>query len=188
MNKRVLVAITGASGVRIGIRLVEVLSKSHPVDIIITQGAIKVAELEESLSQNVLFEKLSNYGKVYYENDFSSPYASSSSAPEKMIIAPASMKTIAMIALGISDNLVTRAALSMIRLRRTLVVAPRETPLGVLELQNLLRLAQLGVRIVPLMVAFYFKPEKISDIIDFLVGKIMDAAEIENDLYPRWGQ
>jgi len=191
MQKRVLLAITGASGVRVGFRLAEYLSRRRDTiifDIVISEGALKVAYLEEGMERESVLETLSRYARVYLEHDFSSPYASSSNAPDVMIIAPASMKTVALIASGIAENLIVRAALSVLRLRRRLVVAPRETPLGIVELENMLKLARAGAIITPLMVAFYHKPENIGDIVDFLVGKLLDAAGIENKLYRRWGE
>ena len=191
MKKRVLLAITGASGVKIGFRLAEFLAHRRDTisfDIIISEGALKVAYLEEEMEKESVLETLSKYAKVYLEHDFASPYASSSNAPDVMIIAPASMKTIAQLASGIAENLIVRAALSVLRLGRKLVVAPRETPLGIIELENMLRLARAGAIIAPLMVAFYHKPENIDDIVNFLVGKLLDAAGIENKLYRRWGE
>ncbi len=171
-----------------GLRVAEVLSSlNHTLEIVVTRGAIEVAKYEENIGEEELLRTLSRYGKIYDENDYSSPLASSSNAPEAMIIAPASMKTVALIANGLSINLVSRAALSMLRLGRPLVVAPRETPMGIAELRNLLRLASMGARIVPLCIAFYHRPQSLDDMVDFLAGKILDTLGIENNLYKRWG-
>jgi len=187
--KSVSVAITGASGIRVALRLLEVLS-SISIElkgVIITEGGLEVALHEEGITKNRMLDILSNYAKVYMEDDFRSPLASSSNQPDAMIIVPASMKTIASIAYGMQHNLVTRAALAILRLGRKLVVAPRETPLGLAELENLLRVAKLGALIVPLCPGFYHRPQSLSDIVDFLVGKILDVLGIQHNLYRRWG-
>ncbi len=184
----VAIAITGASGVRIGVEVVRALSEAgvEIKGIIISRGAYAVAKYEEEIEAEELRRQLSEFGPVYSDDDFSSPLASSSNQPDAMAVVPASMKTIAGIANGYSDNLVVRAALSILRLGRRLVVAPRETPMGVIELENLVRLARAGALIVPLCVAYYHKPRTIDDITRFLAGKVLDALGIENSLYKRW--
>ena len=182
------VAITGASGVRYGIRLISVLPELgvKVEGIIVTRSARLVAEVEEGIAGERLVEQLSRYGPVYEENDFTSPLASSSSSPDCMAIVPASMKTVSMIANGLELNLVARAALATLRLRRPLAVAFRETPLGVAELTNLLRLAKMGAVVLPLAPGFYGNPRTIDDLVDFMVGKILDSLGVSNDLYKRW--
>lgn len=152
-----------------------------------TRGALEVAKHEEGLDEPQAIEMLARYAPIYMEDDFTSPLASSSSQPDAMIIVPASMKTIGLLAHGIPSNLVTRAALAVLRLGRRLVVAPRETPLGVAELRNLLSLAEMGALIVPMTLAFYNKPSSLDDAIDFVVGKILDSLGIEAGIYKRWG-
>ena len=181
-------AITGASGVRVGVETVKALHENNVKlkGIIVTRSAIIVAKHEEDLSPNEFISWLEKYSTVYMEDDFASPLASSSNQPDEMAIVPASMKTIASIAHGYSNNLVSRAALAMLRLGRKLVVAPRETPIGVFELENMLRLAKAGVIIVPFCIGYYTKPRTIDDVTRFLVGKILDALGVENQLYKRW--
>jgi len=185
----VSVAITGASGVRVGLRVVEALAEAgvRLEGIILTRPALEVARVEEGLEPGELRARLSRHSRVYGEDDFDSPLASSSSQPDAMAIVPASTKTVALIAHGIASNLVARAALAILRLRRRLVVAPRETPLGVAELENLLRLARMGAVVTPLTPGFYARPESVDDIVDFLAGKILDALGVPNNLYRRWG-
>ena len=182
------VAITGASGVRYGLRLISVLPGLgvRVRGIIVTRSAKVVAEVEEGIPREKLAELLSSYGPVYEEDDFTSPLASSSSSADCMAIVPASMKTVAMIANGLELNLVARAALATLRLRRPLAVAFRETPLGVAELENLLRIARMGAIVLPLAPGFYGNPSTIDDLVDFMVGKILDALGVSNDLYKRW--
>lgn len=186
----VSVAITGASGVRVGILVVEELVRLG-VDVkgvIVTRGALEVAKHEDGVDPEELVEKLSGIAPVYGEDDFTSPLASSSNQPEAMAVVPASMKTVGLIANGIASTLVARAALAILRLGRRLVVAPRETPLGVVELENLVRLARAGALVVPLCVAYYHGPRSIDDITRFLAGKVLDALGItRHRLYRRWG-
>ncbi len=186
--KKIAIALTGASGIRYGLRLVEALSSIEKVEIagiMYTENALKVAEVEGIKKGNFL-KLLKNYGKVYDENDYDSPLASSSSIPDCMIICPASIKTIGLIANGIPLNLISRAGLAFLRMKRPLAVAFRETPLGSAEIENLLRLSKLGAIILPLSPGFYSKPKSIEDLVDFMVGKILDSLHISNNLYKRW--
>jgi 4-hydroxy-3-polyprenylbenzoate decarboxylase len=184
----VSLAITGASGVRVGLRVLEALNSLgvKVVGVILTEAAVKIARVEEGLSKDALERAVRRYATLYWEHELDSPLASSSSQPEAMAIVPASTKTIALLAGGIASNLVARAALSILRLRRRLVVAPRETPLGVAELENILKLARMGAVIVPLCPAFYIRPRSIDDLVNFMAGKVLDALGVSNNLYPRW--
>jgi 4-hydroxy-3-polyprenylbenzoate decarboxylase len=185
--EEISVAVTGSSGVRVALRFLEVASRHLDITgIIVTRGALKVALYEEGMQEGELLEALSGYSKVYMEDDMASPLASSSSQPDAMVIVPASMKTVGLIAGGIPLNLVARAALAILRLRRRLVVAPRETPLGVAELENLAAIARMGGIIVPLTLSFYIRPRSVDDLVDFAVGKIMDALGVEVEVYRRW--
>ncbi|MCE4599053.1 MAG: UbiX family flavin prenyltransferase [Desulfurococcales archaeon] len=185
----VSVAITGSSGIRIALHLLGIIDKLDNIrvkGIIVTDGAIKVAMYEEDMNENEFIETLESHSRVYRDNDFTSPLASSSNQPDAMIIVPASMKTVGLIANGIPSTLTARAALAILRLGRRLVVAPRETPLGLIELRNLLRLAESGAIIVPMCIGLYNKPSSLKDILDFLAGKILDALQIDNRVYKRW--
>jgi len=189
--RRVAFAITGASGIRVGLRAVEAAARIgvEIVGVIITRGAVEVARHEEGLSRDELVAHVEKYAPLYWEDDFTSPLASSSNQPDAMAIVPASMKTVAMIAHGISSNLAVRAALAVLRLGRRLVVAPRETPVGIVELENMLRVARAGAVVVPLCVGYYHKPESVEDITRFLAGKVLDGLGLEeHGLYRRWGE
>lgn len=188
--RSVSVAITGSSGVRVALRLLEVI-KSLGIEVrgvIVSDGAFNVAFYEEGLSREEFESILSRYSKVYTDNQFEAPLASSSNQPDAMVIVPASMKTLGLIANGIPATLTSRAALAILRLGRKLVVAPRETPLGVAELYNMLKLARMGVLIVPMTIAFYNKPKTLDDMINFVVGKILDVLGVETKVYRRWGE
>lgn len=188
MVRSLSVAITGSSGVRVALRFLEVAASVglEVRGVIVSEGAFNVAFYEEGLGREELKGVLSRYSRVYTDDQLESPLASSSSQPEAMVIVPASMKTIGLIAHGIPSTLTSRAALAILRLRRRLVVAPRETPLGVAELSNMLRLARMGALIVPMTLAFYNKPRSLEDAVDFVVGKIFDALGVEVELYRRW--
>ncbi len=188
--RSVSVAVTGASGFRVALRVVQTLHDAGVEirGVIVTRGALLVAKYEEGLDEEEALREFSVYARVYGEEDFASPLASSSNQPDAMAVVPASMKTVAAIANGYSSNLVSRAALAILRLGRRLVVAPRETPLGVAELRNLLDLAMAGAVIVPLCLGFYHKPRSVEDLVDFAAGKVLDALGVEgHGLYKKWG-
>jgi 4-hydroxy-3-polyprenylbenzoate decarboxylase len=182
------VALTGASGIIYGIKLLEAINKLkiNIKGIIYSKGSIEVAKAEEGISEDVYIKILRSYGEVYDENNFNSPLASSSNISKCMVICPASMKTVGLIANGIPMNLVSRAALAHLRLKRPLVIAFRETPLGTSELINLLKISRYGGIIMPLSPGFYSNKSSIDDMINFMVGKILDALNIQNNFYKRW--
>ncbi len=192
------VAITGASGVIYGLRLIEVLLKENIVtsriDVVVSKGAKRVIMHEmgsraDEVVQRILMKFPDARGKVrlYEEDDFSSPFASSSSAPQAMVVIPCSIKTLGEIVSGIASNVIVRGALSVLRLGRPLVLVPRETPLGMVELELMLRAARLGAHIVPAMPGFYHNPSSVEDLVDFVVGKVLDVLDIKHRLYRRWG-
>ncbi len=152
--------------------------------VIATKAAQQVALHEEGVD---LADALRGLGaRLYWEDEIDAPYASSSRAVDAMVVAPCSMRTLAAIAAGLSDNLVTRAALAHLRLGRRLVLVVRETPLGVAELRNMLRAAEYGAVILPAAPGFYHRPRTVGDMVDFVVGKILDVLGIEHGLYSRW--
>jgi len=171
-----IVGITGASGIIYGKRMIEALKGRKP-HIIITNGAREVARLEGV--------KVPEKG-VYGEKDFEAPFASGSAPADVMIVCPCSMKTLSAIANGYSDNLLTRAADVVIKEGGKLVLVIREMPLSAIHLENALKLARLGVVIMPASPGFYAKPKGVADLVDFVVGRALKAAGIENKLYKRW--
>jgi 4-hydroxy-3-polyprenylbenzoate decarboxylase len=181
---RIVVAITGASGVVYGKRLLEVLSeKSIETHLIISKeaGELIVSELSSKRDD---IEKLANH--VYQMNDLLSPLSSGSFITDGMIIVPCSAKTLAGIANGYSDNLILRTAEVAIKQGRKLILVPRETPLSAIYLENMLKLARLGIVILPAMPAFYHNPKSINELVDFIVGKILDSLNVEHNLFKRW--
>ncbi len=183
-EKKIVVAITGASGVVVGIRLMEQLRDRHYSVIgLVSQSAMRV--IEHELGGDFMLPEGIEY---YDEFDASAPINSSSYPIAHMVIAPCSMKTLSAIAHGYTASLIARAADNQLRTGRPLIIAPRESPLSASHLENMLKLKQAGAIIFPLMIGFYHRPKTVADITDFLVGKILDLLNIPNDLYQRWGE
>jgi 4-hydroxy-3-polyprenylbenzoate decarboxylase len=181
---RIVVAVTGASGVIYGKRLLEVLrEKKVETHLIVSRAAEKVIRHELETSKKDL-ERLATC--AYDVDDLAAPLMSGSFKTDSMVIAPCSMKTLSGIVHGFADNLILRAADVALKEKRRLVVVPRETPLSAVHLRNMLQAAKLGVFVVPTMPAFYHKPEKVDDLVDFVVGRILDCLGIEHQLYKSW--
>ncbi|MFB0841862.1 UbiX family flavin prenyltransferase [Paenibacillus oleatilyticus] len=197
MKRPWVVGITGASGAAYGVRLCRfLLSAGEDVHLIVTDAGWRV--LKEELgwdaskrqeSVRLHFEADNWPGKLEYVpvQDIGAKTASGSFRTQGMVVVPCSMGTLSGIANGASDNLLERTADVMLKEGRKLIVVPRETPLHAIHLENMLKLARLGVRILPAMPAFYQGPQTLDDMIDFVVGKILDCMEIEHQLYKRWG-
>ncbi len=188
--KKIILGLTGASGsvyfLRLARRLLEqeiqlhVVASAQGEKVLHYETGVTLEDQVKSWRQsgaNILLEDNSN---------LFSAAASGSSRFDAMAIVPCSMSTLAMLAHGMTQTLLTRAADVMIKERRKLVLVPRETPLSTVHLKNMTELSQLGATILPAMPGFYGKPESMDDLIDFVVGKTLDALEIENDCYKRW--
>jgi 4-hydroxy-3-polyprenylbenzoate decarboxylase len=176
----IVVAITGASGAAIGVRLLEALS-DHTVHLIVSRGAQAVMAYEMGREPDL--------PATYHWNadDLAAPIASSSRSPAAMVIAPCSMKTLSAVAHGYANDLIVRCAEIMLRLNRPLVLMPRETPLSLPAIENM-RLAKLaGAVILPPVAAYYPKPQTVEEITDFFAGKVLDVLGLEHNLYRRWG-
>lgn len=181
---RLVVAITGSSGVVYGVRLLEVCRDlGIDTELIISKSAETILRLELEKKADEL-EKLAS--KVYSPDDMTAPIASGSYKTDGMIIAPCSMKTLGAIASGVSDNLITRAADVTLKQERRLVLVPRETPLNLIHLENMAKLKRAGATILPASPAFYIKPREISDLVDFIVGRILEMFGTEHELYSSW--
>jgi 4-hydroxy-3-polyprenylbenzoate decarboxylase len=180
----VVVAITGASGAVYGITLLMELKKMGvKTHLILSRWARHTIELETGFSPEEIAAAADH---CYPADDLSAPVASGSFRHRGMVVAPCSMKTLAAIAHGYSDNLIARAADVTIKEGRRLVLMPRETPLSPVHLENMLRLARLGVVIMPPMPAFYHHPQDLQDVILQTAGRAMDLLGIENGLVRRW--
>ncbi|MEO5360936.1 MAG: UbiX family flavin prenyltransferase [Nitrospirota bacterium] len=190
---RLVAAITGASGAILGIRAVTELLRTSEVHLVISQSAFSIIAHETGHTWGAApVESLRDYFKssrLYYydEGDLDSPIASGSFRTDAMAVVPCSMKTLSAIANGYASNLTARAADVTIKEGRKLIICPREMPLSAIHLENMLKLARLGVVVAPPVPAFYHRPETISDVVDFIVGKILDQLNIEHNLFRRWG-
>ncbi len=183
-NIKIVVGITGSSGVIYGIKLLYFLKKSEiETHIVLSKWAEKNIEIETDESV-VEVKKLASF--EYKENDMAASISSGSFKTDGMIIIPCSMKTLASIANGYDDNLISRAASVTIKENRKLVIVPRETPLSQIHLSNMLKLAKIGVTILPAMPGFYHRPKTINDLILHIVGKTLDQFEINNEVFKRW--
>jgi 4-hydroxy-3-polyprenylbenzoate decarboxylase len=184
MKKKIVLGITGASGAPYARRLLQVLRERDDVEfgVCVSQTAPEVWALE---CGGDLREAAGV--PVWGLRDYKAPFASGSAGWPAMVIVPCSMGTAARIAHGISDTLLTRAADVILKERRTLIVVPRETPLGLVHLENLTQLARLGALVLPAMPAFYGKPATLDDAIDTVVGRILGHLGLEHDLLRRWG-
>ena len=183
---KVVVCVTGASGAIYAKRLLEVLKeKNVEISLIISNSAKKIIEHELNMKCND-FIKLAD---EYYDNDdFFSPLASGSNKFDAAIVIPCSMKTLSSIANGYSSNLIVRVCDIALKEKRKLILMPREMPFSAIHLENMLKLAKLGVVIMPPIPAFYNEPKTIDDLINFVVGRVLDILGIENDLFKRWGE
>lgn len=181
---KLVIGMTGASGVIYAIRLLEVLRKSKIESHLVMTPAAKITVAAETDYSIQAVEKLAS--KVYRYNDIAAAISSGSFKTDGMIVVPCSMHTLGAIASGVAENLLLRAADVMMKERRTLVLVPRETPLSLIHIENMERLARAGVCILPAMPGFYERPKSVSQMVDHLVGKILDVVGIENDLYRRW--
>lgn len=178
---RLVVAMTGASGQIIGKRLLEEL-RGHEVHLVVSKGAELTMKYELPGVTPEALPCVRRYG----EKELDAAISSSSFLTDGMAVAPCSMKTLAALAHGLSDNLVTRAAEIHLRTRRRLVLVPRETPLSTMAVENMLRCAQAGAIILPPTIAYYNKPKSLEDATDFFVGKILDNLGIPTGVYKRW--
>lgn len=192
------IAITGASGSIYGVRLLEYLLKEgHKIYLTITkEGALIMREetgldwrgSEKAVEKKIRRDLKIERGKISFfdEENLFAPISSGSHKVDAMIVIPCSMKTLSGIAHGYANNLVERAADVIIKEGRTLILVPRETPLNTIHLRNMLTLSEIGVKIIPAMPAFYNHPKKIEDLVNFIVGKVLDSLNIENTIYRRW--
>lgn len=196
---KVFLAITGASGSIYGLRLAEELLKAGiNVTLTASQSGIAVCRLETGVDlsgslvdvADMLTKRWQTERKLLLlrtADDLWAAEASGSSAPDIMFVVPCSMGSLARIATGLSGNLIERAADVMLKESRRLVLLPRETPLSTIHLENMLALAKAGARIVPAMPGFYHQPATMDDLVDFVVGKLLDQADIPHNLFKRWG-
>jgi 4-hydroxy-3-polyprenylbenzoate decarboxylase len=180
----VVVGISGASGVAYGIRLLEVLAEMGSMThLVMTDAARKIIEIETDESP-IEVEMMAD--KVYSPRDFTASIASGSYIFDAMVVAPCSMKTLAGIANGFSDTLITRAADVCLKERRRLILVTRESPLNLVHLRNMVAATEAGAIILPACPGFYTKPQTVEEMVDVVVGRVLDLLGAEHQLSRRW--
>jgi len=200
-NKQIIsLAITGASGVQYGFRLLEMLlQKNHTVYLMVSKAAQVVIGMETDIKlpgrckdmQEFLVERYAceaNHLHVFGEDEWTAPTASGGGLVDAMVVCPCSMGALSAVAIGASNNLIERSADVMLKERRKLIIVPRETPYSDIHLENMLKLSRMGAVILCANPGFYNKAETIDDLIDFVVAKILDQLSVEHQLQPRWGE
>lgn len=192
---KILLAITGASGSIYGLKLLEELLKNgHNITLVASQSGLEVCRYETGVELSSVETLKQNWNlpdanlTIRDATDLWASEASGSAAADAMIIAPCSMGTVGRIAAGISSNLIERAADVMLKENRPLLLLPRETPFSTIHLENLLKLSRCGARIIPAMPAFYQRPGSVEDLVNFVVGKMLDQLGVEHHLFTRWGE
>jgi 4-hydroxy-3-polyprenylbenzoate decarboxylase len=200
MNKTIAVAFTGASGMPYGVRLVECLfGAGVRVQLLYSQAEQIVAQQEMNLKLpsrpdeleadfSARFQAPPGLLRVYGREEWFAPLASGSNPPDAYVICPCTMGTLAKIAAGMADDLVCRAADVVLKEGRKLILVPRETPLSVVHLENMLRLARAGAVILPPNPGFYHHPLEVADLVDFVVARILDQLGVPHALIKRWGE
>ena len=180
---KVVLGVTGASGVIYGVRLASELGKVEAELTIVVSDAAKqvlAAETGDGL------KRLGGYGRVLTEHDLDAAVSSGSAKTDAVVICPCSMKTLAAVANGYAYNLICRTADVAIKEQRRLVLVVREMPLSAIHLENMLKLARLGAVILPASPGFYHEPKTVDDMVNHVVGKVLDVLGVKSALYKRW--
>ena len=195
----IAVAFTGASGTQYGLRLLEcLLAADRRVYLMVSQAAQVVINMETDLKLpghpgeiesylSAHFSARPGQLRVFGRQQWTAPVASGSNPPEAVVICPCTTGTLASVANGICDDLIDRAADVALKERRKLILVVRETPLSTIHLENMLRLAQAGAIVMPANPGFYFRPQSVSDVVDFMVARVLDHLEVPHKLSERWG-
>ena len=198
-DQTITVALTGASGLPYALRLIEsLLAAGCRVYVLASQAAAVVAKQEMDFTLPARPQELQTFLTQYFHapigqlqvfgrEEWFAPIASGSNPPDAMVICPCTMSTLASIAVGLADNLIGRAADVVIKEGRKLILVPRETPFSAIHLENMLKLARLGVVILPANPGFYHHPQSVQDIVDFVVARILDQLAVPHQLLARWG-
>jgi len=198
-KETITLALTGASGAQYGLRLLEVLlGQGHQVYVMVSKAAQIViatetelklpgqaAQMETALTE--LYQAQVGQLKVFGKEDWMAPVASGSGAPSKMVVCPCSTGSLSAIACGASNNLIERAADVALKERRQLILVPREAPYSEIHLEHMLKLTRMGAVIVPASPGFYHNPKQVSDLVDFIVARILSQLGLEQDLLAKWG-
>lgn len=180
--RKILVGISGASGVNLGVKLANEIAKTNECHVIISKNAKLVLEKEQKLNLAI------KNAKIYDDSDISAAVASGSFGIKASIIAPCSINTLAKIHAGFADTLITRAAAVALKERRKLILGVREMPFSTIVLEQMARLSSMGVIIAPPVLGYYADIKSVEDMENFIIGKWLDALGIENQIYKRWGK
>ncbi len=184
--ERIVLGVSGASGIPIAVETASALARNFEVHTVVTDAA-KAVMAHEMADRDAAMDTIETASKaVYGESELAAPIASGSFETVGMAVVPASMNSIAGIATGLTSNLLVRAADVTLKEDRQLAVVPRESPLSEPHLENLLRLRRRGVAVVPPVLGFYFGPEEVDDLIDHVVGKILERFDVDHDRYDAW--
>ncbi len=199
-TKTIAVALTGASGMPYGIRLIDCLvAAGARVQVLYSQVAQIVARQEMDLALpgraaeveadfTARFAAKPGQLRVYGREEWFAPLASGSNPPDAMVVCPCSMGTLASIAAGLAQNLIERAADVVLKEQKKLVLVPRETPFSAIHLENMLKLVRAGAVILPANPGFYHRPQSVAEIVDFIVARVLDQVGVEHTLMSRWGE
>ena len=180
---KLVVAITGASGVHLGFKFIKLIPKAVELHIVVSNSAKLTLEHEMDNSIDIL----ANY-TVYDDSNLAAAISSGSFQTDKLIIVPCSMNTLAKCTVGISDTLITRVFSVMLKERREIVIAPREMPYNTIQLENMAKLSALGVVVAPPVLGYYSNQQSLENMEDFIIGKWFDLLKIKHNLYKRWGE
>ncbi len=179
--------ITGASGVRLGLKFLELLPLDIEVFAVISNSAKHTLSLEENKNLSQALETRENI-TILEDNDLGACISSGSFRVDKYIIVPCSMNTLAKCTVGISDTLITRVFSVMLKEKREIVIAPREMPYNTIQLENMAKLSNLGVVVAPPVIGYYSSQQSLGDMEDFIIGKWFDLLKIDHNLFKRWGE
>jgi 4-hydroxy-3-polyprenylbenzoate decarboxylase len=180
----VVIGISGASGAPIAVRVLQSLREAGVEVVLVVSGGAEAVLKEEAQMELGALSGLVH--RQYPDTDLAAPIASGSNPTRGMAIVPCSANTVARLALGLSDSLIARAAHVHLKEHRTLVIVPRETPLSAILLSHLTRLAELGVVVLPIAPAYYLHPQSVSEITDYMAGKVLDQLKVPHRLYRGW--
>ena len=198
-SANICLAMTGASGIQYALRLLQCLvDAGESIYLLVSAPAQIVIDMETDLRLparprdmqkylTTLYAAAEDQIQVFGKEEWTAPVASGSGAPKAMVVCPCTTGTLSSIACGSSNNLIERAADVVLKERKQLILVPRESPFSVIHLENMLKLARIGATILPPNPGFYYQPEKVQDMIDFVVARILDHLGVEHQLLPRWG-
>ncbi|MFB6081205.1 MAG: UbiX family flavin prenyltransferase [Halanaeroarchaeum sp.] len=183
---RVVLGVSGASGTTLAVRTAEALADHVEVHTVVSDGALAVMDHETGDRRETLDRLEAASAAVYDEDDFGATIASGTFRTDGMVVVPCSMNTLAKLAAGMSETLLTRAADVTMKEGRPLVLVPRESPLSEIHLENMTAMARRGATVVPPMVGFYYDPDDLDDVVAHTVGKVLERFDIDHEGYERW--